>query len=140
MSKLNDAQIYHANRWGYVETVPDTEIDPNQGYRLYCPRGDGGKVLETVPLNYHVQGTACWVMMRAMDKVQDYLSTLNDSHIALQIHDELVLDMPYVPNRGNLPKIRKVQHLMSKLGENISVPLTVGVEYHEHNWRVGVAC
>jgi hypothetical protein len=29
---------------------------------------------------------------------------------------------------------------MSKLGENISVPLTVGVEYHEHNWSVGVAC
>lgn len=134
---LNHKYIDLANLHGYVETIPDVEVNPRRGYPLWCPKGDRGKVIETIPLNYHVQGTACWVMMRAMDKVQTYLDTITDSRIALQIHDELVIDMPYVPNMGNLPKIRRIQLIMESLGECISVPLTTGIEYHQHNWAEG---
>jgi len=142
-SRLNQHYIDMANRLGYVETIPDSEICPERGYPLYCEKNKYGKVLETVPLNYHVQGTACWVMMRAMDKVQDYLDQVNaecPGHaMVLQVHDELIFDFPQRANMGNLPKIRKIKRIMEEMGTFINVPLTVGVEYHPDNWSEGVA-
>ena len=139
-SRLNQRMIDLADSRGYVETIPDSEVNPRRGYPLYCTRTDRGKVLETVPLNYHVQGTACWVMMCAMDEVQEVLDSSGvDGFIVAQIHDELVLDLPFSPDRGNLPLVRRVQRAMERMGDRISIPLTVGVDYHEHDWSRGVS-
>src|SRR5690606_25507846 len=73
LEKLNRKWIDFANRHGYVETMPDRTVDPNRGYPLMCTRTNYGRVLETVPLNYHIQGTAMWWMHRAMDKCQAQL-------------------------------------------------------------------
>jgi DNA polymerase I-like protein with 3'-5' exonuclease and polymerase domains len=60
VAKLNQYWIDRANRTGYVETMPDKSVDPSKGYPLLCTRSHRGEILPTVPLNYHVQGTAMW--------------------------------------------------------------------------------
>lgn len=145
MAKLNQECIDFANQYGYVETYPDSELVAagcERGYPLWCARTDNGRVLETVPLNYKIQGTACWVMMRAMDKVQTYLDTIGEPDeyaITAQVHDELVFDFPKKKDLGNLPIVLKIKEIMESCGELIGVPLSMGVEYHEHNWAKGLS-
>lgn len=143
-TNLNQKMIQYANKYGYVETIPDRDIDPNHGYPLLCTRSQWGAILPTVPLNYHVQGTACWVVMRAMIKVQEYFDELNASgkdqyYIIMNVHDELVLDFPYRPKYGNLPKAKQVRRLMESVGEPIGVPLTCGLNYHQVSWDSAVS-
>ena len=88
----------------------------------------------TIPLNYHVQGTACWVIQQAMVKVHKYLSQFPDHLMIMQVHDELVFDFPYKKKKGNLPKINRIKMLMEECGEDIGIPLTCGVDYHPNNW------
>jgi DNA polymerase I-like protein with 3'-5' exonuclease and polymerase domains len=144
-AELNQYWIDYANENGYVETMPDRSIpcgkgDPRssgRGYPIECPVNQWGKISPTIPFNYHVQGTACWVMMRAMIKVQEYLEGLDrDYRMIMNVHDEIVLDFPFRKNRGNLPKIRKVRSLMESCGKDINVPLTCGIDYHPDNWSV----
>jgi DNA polymerase I-like protein with 3'-5' exonuclease and polymerase domains len=144
-AKLNKKWIQYANKHGYVETIPDRTVDSRRGYPLYCRRMDNGRVSPTVPFNYHVQGTACWIMTRAMIKVQDYLNQLNrkaiakgkpEYHMVMQVHDEMVLDFPYKPNKGNLKKVERIRNLMSSIGNDLmpAVNLTCGLDYHPNNW------
>jgi len=129
-----------------VETLPDKTVDPKRGYPLYCSRAEWGGVLPTVPLNYHVQGTAMWWMMKAMIRCQNYLDKLNmeassgrEYHLVMQVHDELVFDFP----RGETPQenllvILEIKRLMELGGEDISIPTPVSCEYHAENWAEGV--
>jgi DNA polymerase I-like protein with 3'-5' exonuclease and polymerase domains len=145
IAKLNERMIKMANEKGYVETIPDKTVDPDRGYPLLCTRSTWGKILPTVPLNYHIQGTACWWMMKAMVRCQAYLDTLNAKrqkptyHLVMQIHDEMVFDFPKVEKLGNLPKIRKIKRLMEESGKDLGIPTPVSCEYHEHNWSEGVS-
>lgn len=136
-NKLNQQYIDIANKQGYVETMIDTEVDPDKGYPLWCGRTKWGKVKPTVPLNYHVQGTACWIMMRAMIKVQDYLDTLPSSvkaRIIMNVHDELVLEFSSGSNWK--PKAEKVRRIMESIGDVLfpQVNLTCGIDVHTNNW------
>lgn len=137
--KLNQSCIDHAEKYGYVETLIDNEVCPTRGYPIYCSKNDWGRVRPTVPLNYRVQSTACWVIMRAMIKVQEYLDTLRDGFLILQIHDELVLDFPFRENQGNKGKLLKVKRIMESIGDRINVPLLCGLSYHPNKWSEGVA-
>lgn len=140
MADLNRKWIAFAKKYGYVETMPDRTVNPSKGYPLKCTRSKWGKVLETIPLNYHVQGTACWIISRAMVKVQEYFDELNATAgkeeycMVMQVHDELVLDFPQKNNRGNLGKVSKVKTLMESIGPDIGVLLTCGIDYHPDNW------
>lgn len=162
---LNQKWINFANKHGYVETLPDRTVDPRRGCPIECSRTDWGKILPTVPLNYHVQSTACWWMLRAMIKVQQQLDEWRtgpnpfDAHLVLQVHDELVVDMPksavhpkhdFDPDRkdkiklvrrSNLWRARIIQRLMASVGEDLipRVPTPVGVEYHEVSYDEGVS-
>ncbi len=133
--KLNQFYIEYARKYGYVETLPDKTVNPNKGYPIMCSRTDDGDVLPTVPLNYHVQSTAMWCTGKAMIRTQNQLNDWNrldrarQYWIGLQVHDELVFDMPYVPNKGNLPKAMKLKYLMEKSGEDIGIPLRVSMKY-----------
>jgi len=133
---LNSQYIKFANEHGYVETLPDTEVS-ERGYPLYCSRTNRGYVKPTIPLNYHVQGTACWIMMRAMVKVQNYFNTLPDSigaRIVMNVHDELVLEFSSGSNWK--PKVRRVRTLMESIGKVLQpqIKLTCGVDIHTNNW------
>jgi DNA polymerase I-like protein with 3'-5' exonuclease and polymerase domains len=156
IAELADFQIAFAERHGYVETMPDRSVNPKRGYPLWCARTEFGRILPTTPLNYHIQGTACWWMGRAMVRVDEFFTYLNDGgkfegkrwdggyFLALQVHDELVPDMPSGEGRGkkpweyNFPIAREVARLMALGGEDIGVPTPVGIEYNQHNWAENV--
>ena len=152
LTGLNSECIRFAERNGYVETIPDKTVDPKRGYPLMCTRTNWGRVLPTVPLNYHVQGTAMWWMQKAMIRCYDYLSELNAEarsngngrggyNMVMQVHDELVFDFPRgtgkEPHRTNLPKILQIKRLMEEGGDDIGIPTPVSIEYHVDNWSEG---
>ncbi len=142
LSGLNQKYIDDANKKGYVETLPDKTIDPTKGYPIYCTRNDHGTALTTVPLNYHVQSTGMWCTMKSMIRCDEYLKELTRKegkphYMTMQVHDEIVFDLPYVPNKGNLPKVKKLQKLMEMSGDDIGIPLKVSITYNPVSWSEG---
>lgn len=130
---LNRRCIDSANKLGYVETIPDKTINPSRGYQLLCRRSSLGSISPTLPLNYHVQGTACWIMLRAMVEVQSYLQRQwLPARIVMNIHDELVLDAPDVPLSYEMIKV--VKKVMERQGDKVGIPLTCGLSVHKNNW------
>lgn len=147
MEALNQKWIKYANKHGYVETIPDKSVDPSRGYPIMCGRTQWGGVSPTLPLNYHIQGTAMWWMQKAMVRCHDYLilTAKNggpDGRIVMQVHDELVFDLPAVYGRpkANLPYVRELRRLMEQGGEDIGIPTPVSIEYHKDNWAEGITC
>ena len=138
IAALSDRWIDFAEKKGYVETIPDKTVNPQRGYPLLCSRTDWGKISPTVPLNYHVSGTAMWCTRKAMVRCQNQLDEWNKKgnvqyHLALQVHDEMVFDFP-AGGRKNLPKVLRLKALMEQSGEDINVPLTVSCSWHPKNW------
>lgn len=154
IKELNQRCIRQAEKTGFVETMPDRTVDPKRGYPLMCTRTEWGKVLPTVPLNYHIQGTAMWWTMQAMIRCQAQLDEWNKKiddpakryYLCLQVHDEMVFDFPKAehpvnnPGKSNLARIKVLQKLMEQGGEDLipRVPTPVGIEYHEESWSEGV--
>lgn len=156
LEALNQKWLRFAQKNGYVETLPDRSVDPARGYPLLVTRTAEGRVLPTVPLNYHVQGTAMWWTLRAMVRCEARLAAWRakgfDGWLILQVHDELVFDFP---RRGdpvadsssdlertcasNLWRARALQNLMARGGEDLGVPTPTGCEYHAQNWGEGVS-
>lgn len=157
IAALSDRQLAFAESHGYVETMPDRTVNPHRGYPLLCSRSHYGRVSPTVPLNYHVQGTAMQWTAKAMVRVHEFFCQLNRGDefagrawpggyfLTLQVHDELVPDMPAGPSpvgepwAYNLPVIREVKRLMELGGNDIGLPTPVGVEYHGETWAEGVS-
>jgi DNA polymerase I-like protein with 3'-5' exonuclease and polymerase domains len=150
LEALNQKQIRHAEKFGYVETIPDRDVDPKRGYPLLCTRTEWGKILPTVPLNYHIQGTAMWWMMMAMIRVHRLMKEWRqkgfDARLVMQIHDELVFDFPKSkedpqanPKKSNLWRIRAIQKEMEKGGLGLGIPTPTSCEYHPDNWSTGIS-
>ena len=158
VKELNELMIAFAEEHGYVETMPDKTVDPERGYPLFCSRTSYGRISPTIPLNYHVQGTACWWMCKAMVRCQEYLDERNSSrkeahhaYMVMQVHDEIVFDFPksnvdptkkqegFNRLRCNLPAIKAITKMMEQGGDDIGVPTPVSVEYHSQTWSEGVA-
>jgi hypothetical protein len=153
ISELNQKMIDMARKVGHVETMPDRTVDPDRGYPLLCTRTRWGSIKPTVPLSYHVQGSAMWWMQCAMIKCHAYLEGLNGRpegkqgyYLIMQIHDEMVFDFPKrykvvkgKPVYGNLAVIRNCMKLMESCGDDIGVPTPVSCEYHAETWAEGVS-
>lgn len=134
ITQLNQRMIDHANEHGYVTTMYDYDI--GGAYPIETPKSEWGRIKPTIPLNYHVQGTAMWAMCKAMNRVSEYLSTVPDHYMIAQIHDELLFDFPASDMRSVRAKVRKIKRLMEMSGDDIGVPLPAGVDYHPENWSV----
>lgn len=146
LTELNAKCVAYANKYGYIETMPDKTVDPDRGYPLLCTRTDTGKVLETIPLSYYIQGTAmqwtCKAMVRCHEQIEKWNKEYEgrwDASIVMQIHDEIVfrLKKSNKPN-FNLTKIKILKMLMEQGGDDIGIPTPVGVELHVDNWSEGV--
>ncbi len=146
IAQLNQQMIRQAEVKGYVETIPDRSIDPTQGYPLQCTRTEWGRILPTVPLNYHVQGTAMWWMGRAMSRCSALLHQWRiegviDAWIVSQVHDELIFSFPKGSTfRTNLPFVRQLKYQMELGGSQeygIGIPIPVTIKYHPVHWGEG---
>lgn len=146
LAELQRHYLSFANKHGYVETIPDREVS-DKGYPLLCSRTERG-VKPTTPFNYHIQGTACWWMTRAMTKADAQLQAWRaqdgfDGRIVLQVHDEILFDFPAgrgkEPWKTNLQRIRKLKYLMESCSKGIGVPIPVSCEYHVQSWAEGMA-
>ncbi len=110
-----------ARAQGYVETV--------FGRRLWIPDINAGggprrQAAERAAINAPMQGTAADLVKLAMIRVQHWLEREGlASRLLLQVHDELVLEVPHAELRhvqGALP------HLMTEVA-SLKVPLLVEV-------------
>lgn len=164
IAALSDRMMRQAERYGFVNTIPSKRINPRRGYPLLCTRTEYGRILPTVPLNYHIQSTAmewtCTGMVDCQERLDQWrIEDGFDGHIAMQVHDELVFDFPKVGNpiaewekvklarmnnskppqrTSNLWRIKALQRIMERSGEYINVPTPCGVDFHPDNWGTGV--
>ena len=145
IAQLNQRMIEHANRHGYVETIPDKTVNPLRGYPIICSRTLENRVMPTVPLNYHVQSTAMWCTMKAMIRCHERLrEDGSGGRLVMQVHDELVIEYPRrgnpkLPGPGsNLGRVRDMQRLMAMSGDDIGVPTPTSAEWHPKTWAEGV--
>lgn len=145
LASLQQLYLDHAERTGYVETLPDRTVDITRGYPILASRTEDGRVLSTTPFNYHISGTACWckntALVRCALQLEDWRWEGFDGHIALEIHDEILLDFP----RGKTPDANReramvLKGLMEQSGEDLipRIPTPVSVEYHAVSWAEGV--
>ncbi len=120
VKKYMDATRLQAMEYGYVETV--------FGRRLYLPqingKGSRKKAAEREAINAPMQGTAADLIKLAMIKVHHWLvSQKMSSRIIMQVHDELVLE---VPEKEIGPIENNLKNLMTDI-KGLSVPLVVEV-------------
>jgi DNA polymerase-1 len=108
-----------AKRTGYVETV--------FGRRLWLPEinspnGNRRQAAERAAINAPMQGTAADIIKFAMISVREWLlrDKLN-SKLIMQVHDELVLEVPY----GEVEIIKKVLPSLMGSAVKLDVPLIV---------------
>lgn len=145
IARLNRRMINYAESWGYVETIPDRTVDPHRGYPVQCLRNEFSRSKPTIPLNYHIQGTAMWWMMKAMIRCEEYLQELRaqgiDAYMVMQVHDELVFDFPAAPpeysgdrKRYNRRYVAEIIRRMEHGGDDLGIPTPVSAEYHPNNW------
>lgn len=145
-AKLQTHYLRFAEKFGYVETLPDKTVDPTRGYPILPSRTDDGRVMSTTPFNYHVSGTACWCKNTAAIRCSNQLAQWRkegfDGHMPLDIHDEIIFDFP----RGktwdeNLPRAVVLRKLMEESGENLvpRIPTPVSINYHAVSWAEGRA-
>jgi len=111
----------NAKETGYVETV--------FGRRLYLPdinarNGQLRQYAERTAINAPMQGTAADIIKRAMILVDAWLTTDKvDAEVIMQVHDELVLEVPAGESDDIGKDIQK--HMIA--AATLSVPLEVDV-------------
>lgn len=105
---------------GWLETMT--------GYRLGIPSEDPHKAVSA-----RIQGTAGNIIGGAMVDCEAILKPRQ--HLIIQVHDELIFDVPRTGHREIIPEIKRA---MEKQGDKINIPLPVGCKIHEHNWAEGV--
>jgi DNA polymerase I-like protein with 3'-5' exonuclease and polymerase domains len=133
IKELSRFWIDYAKKTGYIRTLPDKTVDPERGYPLWCTRTSFNKILETVPLSYHVQGTAMWITMKAMIRCHRYLMEhiTSGGKILAQIHDEILFDFPVGLGRHHIKNLAK---LMEVSGDDVGIPLGTSISYHPVSW------
>lgn len=135
VTAMNDYYVEFAQEHGFVWTVDDKENGP---YPIQCEPSWGNRVSPTIPFARHIQSSAARCLAKAMKRVNDYLKTLQGKHyITINLHDELVLDFPKGKTpMENLYKIKHIEKLMAKSGDDIGVPLRVSSSYHPVCWAI----
>ena len=120
-----------ANEQGYVETL--------LGRRRYFPelqrdqvRGHIVAAAHRMAINAPIQGTAADILKIAMLRLYQALHERNlKSRMTLQVHDELVLEVPEDEVDTVAPLVRKIMEGAFRLDASLKVDVKVGVNWLE---------
>ena len=118
-----DKEVAEAYKNGYVKTLFNRKrvIDELKN-KNYLIRSSG----ERMAMNTPIQGTAADIIKMAMIKLQNILDEKNlNTKMLVQVHDELVFDVPNNEVEIVIPIIRETMENIYKL----SLPLKVDIEY-----------
>jgi DNA polymerase-1 len=89
---------------------------------------------ERAAINARLQGTAADIIRRAMIRMEDAFAAHKlDALMLLQVHDELVFEVPEEEVARTIPVIRKVMEGAAMPAVAISVPLQVDARAAD-NW------
>ena len=123
-----DATIESARSEGFVRTLLGrTRALPDLASRNRALR----QAAERMAVNTVIQGTAADLIKRAMLAVEELVSqTGSGARLVLQVHDELVLEVPRSEVKALTPRLREAMEGVLPLG----VPLVVEVG-SGRNWR-----
>ena len=122
-----DNIVSDAYKNGYVKTLFNRKrvIDELKN-KNYLIRSSG----ERMAMNTPIQGTAADILKMAMIKLQKRIDEENlNTKMLVQVHDELVFDVPNSEVEIVIPIIRDVMENIYRM----SVPLKVDIEYGK-NW------
>ena len=121
-----DSAVRQAKEDGYVKTIMNRR---RQMPELFSRNAAVRKFGERIAMNAPIQGSAADIMKCAMISVDRKIKDMGlRSCILLQVHDELVLDVPK-------EEVDKVKELVKEEMENavkLSVPLKVDVKFGEY--------
>jgi DNA polymerase-1 len=132
VKKYMDDILEEARREGYVKTLmgrrrPLPEIN--------SPRGPERAAAERTAINHPVQGTAADIMKIAMLAVfREMKKRQLRSRMVLQVHDELVFEVPHDEVRVLAPIVRELMCDVPTQKIGLSVPLEVDVSTGQ-NWN-----
>ena len=124
VKKFMDETREKARRDGYVETV--------FGRRLRLPEIQSGsparrQAAERAAINAPMQGTAADLIKLAMVSVQNWLDEKKcASKLIMQVHDELVLEVPENELEEVKEKVRELMQNVAKLDVELIVDVGVG--------------
>jgi DNA polymerase-1 len=121
-----EATRKNAKENGYVETL--------FGRRLYVPditsrNGARRQGAERAAINAPMQGTAADIIKRAMIEAHAWCREQKDIHLVMQVHDELVFEVP----EKKLKQADKTIRDFMEGAARLSVPLLVDIG-HGANW------
>jgi DNA polymerase-1 len=114
---------------GYVETL--------YGRRLYLPEIRSSKVMlrraaERAAINAPLQGAQSDIIKKAMITIFDWLQTeAQDAHMIMQVHDELVFEIPEAKVAAYSEKIRQFMSNAAQLDVALDVGVGVGNNWDE---------
>jgi len=118
-----------ASEDGYVETL--------FGRRLYLPEindrnGQRRQAAERTAINAPMQGTAADIIKRAMIDVDRWLAKSNyQVHMIMQVHDELVFEVPEDQLDSFIPEVEKRMETAATLDVPLLVEAGVGANWEE---------
>ena len=89
---------------------------------------------ERAAINAPIQGTSADLIKRAMARMDEALDKagLSDVRMLLQVHDELVFEVPQGREKAAAAVVRKVMSEAAAPALELDVPLDVDVGWGEH--------
>ncbi len=108
---------------GYVETIFGRRC---HFPRIKSPNPSERAFLERAAINAPIQGSAADVIRRAMIRMMPALSAAGlKARMLLQVHDELIFEVPSTEVDASLPLVRRVMEQAAEPAVKLSVPLQV---------------
>ena len=118
-----DATKQLAHDQGYVETIFGRRC---HFPRIKSPNPSERAFLERAAINAPIQGSAADIIRRAMIRMMPALAAANlRAKMLLQVHDELVFEVPSTEVEGTLPVVREVMEKAAEPAVKLAVPLQV---------------
>ena len=115
-----DRTIQFAREHGYVLTLDGRRIHVKD---INSKNGAFRQFSERAAINAPLQGSAADIIKRAMASVHSLLKQEGDCRLLLQVHDELVIEVPSAKADALKPRVKAAMEGVMAL----SVPLTVEV-------------